>query len=609
MCGIFGYRGKDLQLVYLLEGLKKLEYRGYDSCGVIAYNLGKFLCKKNSGKIEELKESLTDKLNNKYSSALLHTRWATHGKPIKLNAHPHKSSKKNIHVVHNGIIENYLELKKKLKKKGYKFKSDTDSEITANLIASFYKGSIEEAVFSAVKKLKGAFALGVLSEFEPDKIIAVRHKSPLLIGAAAEGFFLASDLPAIVSLAKEAVYLKEKQIAVLSAEKIKLYDFNGKRAKVNKEKINIKTVSTNKKGFKHFMLKEIYQQPKVLRDTLDIYTKNNQINFGQLKLTKKYLKGVKNIFITACGTAFHAAHVTKYFLERHTNIKVEIDTSSEFRYRDFNVNKGDLFIAISQSGETADTLAALKKAKKRKAKILSICNVIGSSLARESDSFIYTPAGPEIGVASTKAYTTQLMCLYLFCLHLATIKNTISKTNKNNILKELFKIPLYQKKILRQNKKIAMIAKKFSKAGCFLFLGRGINFPSALEGALKLKEISYIPAEGYPAGEMKHGPIALIDEYRAVVCIAPMDDLHEKMVSNLQEIKARRGKILAIINPADAEIPSFSNQIIYIPKLKFQEISPLLVVVALQLFAYSVAKNLGAEIDQPRNLAKSVTVE
>jgi glutamine---fructose-6-phosphate transaminase (isomerizing) len=609
MCGIFGYRGKDLPLACFLEGLKKLEYRGYDSCGVIAYSLGKFLCKKNSGKIEKLKKSLTGKLNNKYSSALLHTRWATHGKPIKLNAHPHKSSKKNIYVVHNGIIENYLELKNKLKKKGYKFRSGTDSEVAANLIASFYKGSIEEAVFFAVKKLKGAFALGVLSESEPDKIIAVRHKSPLLVGAAAGRFFLASDLPAIASLAKEVIHLKEKQIAVLGGEEIKLYDFNAKKARVNKEKINIKTVSTDKKGFKHFMLKEIYQQPRVLKDTLGLYAKNNQIKFDQLKLTKKYLKGLKSIFITACGTAYHAACVSKYFLEKHTKIKVEVDTSSEFRYRDFNVNRGDLFIAISQSGETADTLAALKKAKKRKAKILSICNVAGSSLARESDSFIYTPAGPEIGVASTKAYTTQLMCLYLFCLHLAGIKNTISKTDKDNILKELFRIPFYQKKILGQSKKIAMIAKKFSKMGCFLFLGRGINFPSALEGALKLKEISYIPAEGYPAGEMKHGPIALIDEYRAVVCIAPMDNLHEKMVSNLQEIKARKGKILAIINPNDAEITSFSDQIIYIPKLKFQEVSPLLVAVALQLFAYSVAKNLGAEIDQPRNLAKSVTVE
>ncbi|MFO8053221.1 MAG: glutamine--fructose-6-phosphate transaminase (isomerizing) [Candidatus Omnitrophota bacterium] len=609
MCGIFGYKGEKIQLSYLLEGLKRLEYRGYDSCGVIAYSPDRFFWKKNSGKIQKLKKSLANNLNNKYSSALLHTRWATHGKPIKLNAHPHQSFKKNVYLVHNGIIENYLDLKKKLKKKKYKFKSDTDSEVVANLIDSFYKKSIEEAVFSAVKKIKGAFALGVWSESEPDKIIAVRHKSPLLIGVAPKGFFLASDLPAVVPLAKEVIYLKEKQIAVLEAKKIRIYNFEGKKARINKEKIRIKTVPTKKKGFKHFMLKEIYEQPKVLKDALDLYTKDNQINFDQLKLSKKYLKGIKNIFITACGTAFHAAYVTKYFLERHTKIKVEVDTSSEFRYRDFNVSRGDLFIAISQSGETADTLAALKKAKKRKAKVLSICNVAGSSLVRESDSFIYTPAGPEIGVASTKAYTTQLICLYLFCLHLATIKNTMPKREKRKILGELSKTPFYQKEILKQSKKIAAIAKKFSKMGCFLFLGRGINFPSALEGALKLKEISYIPAEGYPAGEMKHGPIALIDEYRAVVCIAPLDALHEKMASNLQEIKARKGKILAIINPADKEILSFADQTIYIPKLKYQEISPLLVAVALQLFAYSVAKNLGAEIDQPRNLAKSVTVE
>jgi glucosamine--fructose-6-phosphate aminotransferase (isomerizing) len=609
MCGIFGYKGKKVKLSCLLDGLQRLEYRGYDSCGVAAYDSGNFLCKKNSGKIDKLKTNLKANLGNKYSLALLHTRWATHGQPTRANAHPHKSFKKNLYMVHNGIIENYLDLKNKLKRKGYKFKSDTDSEAAVNLIASHYKGSIEKAVFSAVKELKGSFALAVFSESEPDKVVGVCHKSPLLVGVSPQGYFLASDLPAIVPLAKEAVYLKEKQVVVLDSNKINIYDFQQKKVKVNKEKIKIKNEEAKKKGFKHFMLKEIYQQPKVLQDTLDIYTKKNQINFNQLKLSKSYLKGIKNIFITACGTAFHAACVAKYFLERHTKIKIEVDTSSEFRYRDFNVDKGDLFIAISQSGETADTLAALKKAKKQKAKVLSICNVLGSSLVRESDSFIYTPAGPEIGVASTKAYTTQLFCLYLFSLYLATIKGTISGREKIKMLEELSRVPFHQRKILRQTRKISAIAKKFSKMGCFLFLGRGINFPSALEGALKLKEISYIPAEGYPAGEMKHGPIALIDEYRAVVCIAPMDSLHEKMASNLQEIKARKGKILAIINPADKAILSFADQAVYIPKLKFQEFSPLLVAVALQLFAYSVAKNLGAEIDQPRNLAKSVTVE
>ncbi|MCF7916501.1 MAG: glutamine--fructose-6-phosphate transaminase (isomerizing) [Candidatus Omnitrophica bacterium] len=609
MCGIFGYNGKGIQLSRLLKGLQRLEYRGYDSCGVIASKEDKFLYQKETGKIQKLEEKLKAKLKNNYSSALLHTRWATHGRPIKINAHPHKSYKKDIYVVHNGIIENYLDLKQKLEKKGYHFKSDTDSEVIANLVASFYKKSLEEAVFSAIKKLKGSFALAVLAKNDPDKIVGVRHKSPLLVGIYGQETFLASDLPAIIPLAKEVIYLKEKQVVVLRPEEIRFYDFEGKKSRGQKEKINIKIEAAKKKGFKHFMLKEIYEQPKVLQETLSIYTRKNKIIFDQLKLNEKYLRNVKNIFITACGTAYHAAYVARYFLERHTNIKIEIDTSSEFRYRDFNVGKNDLFIAISQSGETADTLAALKKAKKKKAKVLSICNVIGSSLVRESDSFIYTPAGPEIGVASTKAYTTQLICLYLFSLYLASIQKTISKEEKNKALKELYKIPGYQSKVLNQNKKISLIAKKFSQMGCFLFLGRGINYPSALEGALKLKEISYIPAEGYPAGEMKHGPIALIDEYRAVVCIAPKDRLYEKMASNLQEIEARRGKIFAILNPGDKEIMPFADQSISIPQLKFQEFSPLLVAVVLQLFAYFVAKNLGAEIDQPRNLAKSVTVE
>ncbi len=609
MCGIFGYRGKGVKLSCLLQGLSRLEYRGYDSCGLIAGNSSHFLFKKNAGKIQRLKNNLRANIDKRYSSALLHTRWATHGSPTKLNAHPHRSSSKDVYVVHNGIIENYLTLKNQLKKKGYSFKSGTDSEVVANLIASYYKNSLEEAVFSAAKKLEGAFALGVFSEKEPDKVIGARQRSPLLVGVSEKGFFLASDLPAVIPLAKEVVYLGEKELAVLELNKLSLYNFEKKKIKAKKEKIKMKVEAAKKKGFRHFMLKEIHQQPQVLENILNAYAQKNRISFAQLKLSKKYLKDVKNIFITACGTAYHAAYAAKYFLEKHTKVKVEIDTSSEFRYRDFNVASGDLFIAISQSGETADTLAAVRKAKKRKAKILSICNVLGSSLIRESGSFIYTLAGPEIGVASTKAYTAQLTCLYLFSLHLAKLKKEIAFGEKNKILNELFKVPAYQKKLLRQSKKVADIAKKFSKAGCFLFLGRGINFPSALEGALKLKEISYIPAEGYPAGEMKHGPIALIDEYRAVVCLAPMDFLYEKMAANLQEIKARKGKILAIINPGDKEILPFADQAIYIPKLKHQELSPLVVAVALQLFAYSVAKNLGARIDQPRNLAKSVTVE
>lgn len=609
MCGIFAYQGKGASLSSLLQGLQKLEYRGYDSCGVIAYEPNNTLFRKNSGKIGKLKEKLTPNLRKIYSSALLHTRWATHGRPTQLNAHPHKSSEHSIYIVHNGIIENYLELKQKLKKKGFSFRSDTDSEVVANLIASFYHGSLEDAVFDSVEELKGNFALGIFSEAEPETIIGVRHKSPLLIGVSEQGSFLASDVSAVAPWSREVIYLKEKQVTLLKGQRVDIYNFKRKKQKVKKEALEVKAEEISKKGFKHFMLKEIHQQPQVLSATLSFYVKNNKINFKNLNLSQEYLRKVKNIFITGCGTAYHAAYVAKYFLEKHTKVRIEVDTSSEFRYRNFNVTQKDLFIAISQSGETADTLAAVRKAQKNKAKVLSICNVASSTLARTSDSFIYTPAGPEVGVASTKAYTAQLMCLYLFSLHLADLKKNISGTKKNKLLKELFEIPGYCRKIISQSEEVAKIAKQFSKFGCFLFLGRGINFPTALEGALKLKEISYIPAEGYPAGEMKHGPIALIDEYRAVVCIAPEDALHEKMISSLQEIKARKGKILAIVNTGDQDLASFVDQVVFVPKLKFQEFSPFLAIVVLQIFAYSVAKNLGREIDQPRNLAKSVTVE
>lgn len=608
MCGIFGYSGKGVSLGFLIQGLNKLEYRGYDSCGVVASSSQKTIFKKTSGKIEKLKKILTPGLKHSYSTALLHTRWATHGKPNQINAHPHKSRQKGIYIVHNGIIENSSSLRKNLEKKGYTFKSETDSEAIANLIDFFYKNSLEEAVFQAVKKIKGSFALGVFSEKEPNKIVGVCQKSPLLIGVSCQGYFLASDLVAVTDLSQKVIYLKQGQIAVINRG-LEIYDFKAKKQAIKKETIKEKPQEAKKDGYKHFMLKEIHQQPKVLRETFDFYVRGGQFAFEKLKLSRAYLKKINGIFITGCGTAYHAAYVAKYFLEKNLKIKVDVDTSSEFRYRNFNVTSKDLFIAISQSGETADTLAAVRKAKKRKAKVLAVCNVATSTLARESDSFVYTPAGPEIGVASTKAYTAQLMCLYLFSLYLTRVKGKKNKKQQTEMLEELSRIPAYLKKVLSQKEKIAKIAKQFSKAGCFLFLGREINFPTAMEGALKLKEISYIPAEGYPAGEMKHGPIALIDEYRAVVCIAPLGRLHDKMISSLQEIRARKGKVLAIINSGDREIASLACQHIEIPKLKFQDFSPLLAVVALQIFAYFVAKNLGREIDQPRNLAKAVTVE
>jgi len=609
MCGIFGYIGKPKPLSLFIDGLSRLEYRGYDSCGIAAVTGKKFFLKKRTGKIAQLKQELKKVLGRTYPNVILHTRWATHGRPTRINAHPHFDTRKDIAVVHNGIIENYLSLKEELKKKGAKFVSETDTEVIANLIGSLYRGSLEEAVQKAAKRLEGSFALGVVSRKEPDTLIAVRKASPLIIGVKKEGYFLASDIPALLPFTRDIIYLRDGQIAVFKDGKLRVSNFYGETVKIEQERAAMHAQDAEKKGFEHFMLKEISEQPEVLSRTLSLYVKENKVAFPGIHFKEDYLKGVKNVFITACGTAYHAGYVGKYFLEKHCGVDVEIDTSSEFRYRSLNIGKDDLLIAISQSGETADTLAAVQEAKKTGVKVLSICNVLGSSLVKESDSLIYTLAGPEIGVASTKAYTAQLLSIYLFSLYLGSLKGLFKETQLKEIITELKEIPQHQREVIQHADAIKKMARKFSKFGCFLFLGRGINYPSALEGALKLKEISYIPAEGYPAGEMKHGPIALIDEYRGVVCITLRDLLHEKMISNMQEIKARRGKTLGILNYGEKEANLLSDEIIYIPELKNQDFSPLIVAVCLQLFAYYVAKNLGCEIDQPRNLAKSVTVE
>ncbi|MCM8819415.1 MAG: glutamine--fructose-6-phosphate transaminase (isomerizing) [Candidatus Omnitrophica bacterium] len=609
MCGIFGYIGEERPLQLWLDGISRLEYRGYDSCGIATIKEDFVFLKKQQGKILNLRLHLKDLSSKKFNVGIAHTRWATHGKPSNLNAHPHTDCNKKIAIVHNGIIENYLQIKEKLIAEGHKFLSQTDTEVIAHLIEKFYQEDILSAVLKCVKELEGSFALAIISTHQPQKLIGVRKGSPLILGLTGKGQFLASDIPAILPLTKKVVYLEDEQIAVLEKDKISIFDFKGKPNKVNIEKVNIKEEQALKKGFSHFMLKEIFEQPEVLDKTFLLYLKKDKIYFPQINLSEKFLKNLKNIFITACGTAYHAGYVGKYFLEKYCDVNVCIDVASEFRYRNINLSKKSLLISISQSGETADTLFAVKHAKSKKIKVLSICNVLGSSLAKLSDNLILTPAGPEIGVASTKAYTAQILVLILFSLYLAKIKNRISIEFYYEAIRELKVIPNLISEILGQSERIKRIADKFSKFGCFLFLGRGINYPSALEGALKLKEISYIPAEGYAAGEMKHGPIALIDEYRAVVCIAVSDNLYEKMVSNIQEIKARNGKVLAILNYQDTQVSRLSDETIYISKLKNQDFSPLLVAVVLQLFAYYIAKNLGREIDQPRNLAKSVTVE
>lgn len=609
MCGIFGYVGKEISVSSLLMGLKRLEYRGYDSCGIATIKNKNLFLRKRAGKIKQLEKELENSFVQNTSLCILHTRWATHGRPNKINAHPHLDSRRKIAIVHNGIIENYSELKEKLKKQGVRFVSETDSEVISHLIRKFYQGSLQEAVQKAIEKLKGSFAIGVICLDEPEVLVVARKGSPLIIGLGEKGNFLASDVSALLPFTKRVIYLKDKQLAVLDKETIKVFG-SLKESKTPKiDKITQKAEEAEKGGYEHFMLKEICEQPKVLRKIISAYSQKQDICFPEMTLKKGQLRKINKIYITACGTAYHAGYAGKYFIEKYCGIDVEIDTSSEFRYRKVNFVKNSLLIAISQSGETADTLAAVMQAKKKGARVLSICNSMGSSLVKESDSCISTLAGLEIGVASTKAYTAQVFCLYLFSLYLGRLKGTVSKVFGEVILRELKRIPQYQAEILKNSQGIKRIANKFSKFGSFLFLGRGVNFPSALEGALKLKEISYIPAEGYPAGEMKHGPIALIDEYRAVVCVAPKDQLYEKMVSNIQEVKARKGKVLAILNKGDKEASLLSDDIIYIPKVKVEESSPFLVAVCLQLFSYFVAKNLKCEIDQPRNLAKSVTVE
>ncbi|OQX81060.1 MAG: glutamine--fructose-6-phosphate transaminase (isomerizing) [Candidatus Omnitrophica bacterium 4484_70.1] len=603
MCGIAGYIGKEKSLEFLLEILRRLEYRGYDSCGV-AVKGKKFYLKKIKGKIKDL-EKKTKNRQLKFRIGIAHTRWATHGEPTSSNAHPHFDCNKEIFLVHNGIIENYIEIKRKLAT--HKFRSFTDTEVIVHLLEELArKKNLAQAALCLPKYLKGSYALCFFSRRE-ERLILVKKDSPLCIGKLKEGFIVASDLPAIIPFTKQILILEDEEVGFLDGERLEVVDFKRRKKRVNFKKMELVQFKTEKEKYPHYMLKEIFEQPQVIRNLLSFYLKEEKIVLKDLNFSKKFLSSLKRIFIFGCGTAFHAGLVGKYFLEKYCHLPVEIDVSSEARYRKFPIGEDDLVIAISQSGETADTLASVREAKRRRAKVLGICNVLGSRLTKEVDGLIYTLAGPEIGVASTKAYTAQIFCLYLFSLYLAYLRG--EKNRLSLIKKELRRIPDYMEKVLRKSGKIEKIAEKFSKYGCFLFLGRGINYPSALEGALKLKEISYIPAEGYPAGEMKHGPIALIDEYRAVVCIALRDSLYQKMVSNICEIKARKGKVLGIISENDIQISPLVDEKITMPSLNNFDLSPLLVALPLQLFAYFVARNLGCEIDQPRNLAKSVTVE
>jgi glucosamine--fructose-6-phosphate aminotransferase (isomerizing) len=601
MCGIVGYIGKKSVSKVLINDLKKLEYRGYDSAGIAVVVDKQLFIAKSKGRVANLDAKIkAGEVDFNKGFGIAHTRWATHGEPSALNAHPHSDCKEEIAISHNGIIENHNYLKKILKKEGHKFKSTTDSEVLAHLIEKFYQGDLEKAVAKALKLVSGSFALAVVSAKE-NKIVCARMSSPLAIGIAKGEMFLASDATALLEHTKKVIYLNDGEIASIDEKGYKIRKLNGKKVDPKIEELQIDIEQIAKNGYKHFMLKEIFEQAESLANVL-----RGRVKGGKIKLSVNFDPSkLKRIIITACGTSWHSALIAKHYFEELLNIPVEVDYASEFRYRDPVVNKGDLMILISQSGETADTLAALKEAKKKGAQTLGIINVIGSTIARETDSGIYLYAGPEIGVASTKAFSSQITALLLLALY---IKQERGEKLDKKLLTDLKKLPELIGEALKEDKKIMKIAKTFANSKNFLYLGRQLNFPVALEGALKLKEISYIHAEGYPAAEIKHGPIALIDKNMPVVFIAPKTNLSDKLFSNMQEIKARNGVIITVTDKPESEIKKVSDYVIKMPQVH-RLLSPILAVVSLQLLAYHIANIKKLNVDKPRNLAKSVTVE
>lgn len=607
MCGIIGYTGKENAIEIVLDGLKRLEYRGYDSAGIAYFNKKTIEIKRCKGKIKDLENLFSQRPSS--NTAIGHTRWATHGKPSEENAHPHRAGR--IVLVHNGIIENYLELKRELISKGHTFTSETDTEVLCHLIDDCINNkSLEEAIIEALRPVKGAYAIAVMNELEPEKIVGVRKDCPLIVGISDNGYFIASDVPAFLQHSRDVIFLDDGEMVILTPHGYELISLDGRKVKKTSVHIDWSPVMAEKAGYKHFMLKEIFEQPRAIADTLRgrINPESGKIVIEEFNIEERILRDTERIMIVACGTSYHAGLAGRYMLEELASIPVQVDIGSEFRYRKTVLEKNTLVIAITQSGETADTIAAIREAKSKGLKVLSICNVLGSTAARESDGVFYTHAGPEIGVASTKAFTTQLASLYIFSLLMAGIKKRLKDELIRDLISEVLMIPEKVEEILKHSSKIEAIAKEHINRRGFLFLGRGINYPIALEGALKLKEISYIHAEGYPAGEMKHGPIALIDNELPVVVIAPKDELYEKLLSNMQEVKSRGGIIISIVTEGDRDAKSLSDYAIEIPSTN-KYLSTILSVIPLQLLAYYVGVIKGYDVDQPRNLAKSVTVE
>lgn len=612
MCGIVGYIGHKAACPILLKGLKRLEYRGYDSAGIALIN-GGLQVYKNKGKVADLESSLTDK-NLEGTVGIAHTRWATHGEPNDQNAHPHYSASKNIAIIHNGIIENYNSLKAELLSRGYKFNSDTDTEVLVYLIEDIQKNenvNLYEATRIALNQVIGAYAIVLISKSEPDILVAARKGSPLVIGIGEDDYYIASDASPIIEYTRQVVYLEEEEIAQFGLKtKLEIKTIKNELKTPYIQKLEMNLTAIEKGGFEHFMLKEIYEQPRSIRDSFRgrLSLEKGVVSLGGIKDYEQKLVNAKRILIIACGTSWHAALVGEYLFEDLARIPVEVEYASEFRYRNPVIYEDDIVIAISQSGETADTLAAIQLAKSKGATILGICNVVGSSIARESHAGSFTHAGPEIGVASTKSFTAQVTVLILMALLVAHKKGSIAQSRFQRLLFELNSIPEKVEQVLKTNAKIVEIANKFKDVRNFLYLGRGYNFPVALEGALKLKEISYIHAEGYPAAEMKHGPIALIDQKMPVVFIATNRGTYEKVQSNIMEVKARKGLVIAIVTEGDTQVKRIADMVIEIPECD-ELLVPLLATIPLQLLSYHIAVLRGCNVDQPRNLAKSVTVE
>ncbi|MBL4903947.1 MAG: glutamine--fructose-6-phosphate transaminase (isomerizing) [Desulfocapsa sp.] len=613
MCGIVGYVGRRRLVPVILEGLKRLEYRGYDSAGIVYLQDEKLIKYRSEGKLQNLENIMDEAIGAPAHIGLGHTRWATHGAPTKENAHPHSDCSGEIVVVHNGIIENYHSLRNELIEKGHRFSSETDTEVLAHLIEEYLDGDLRAAVTKALTRVEGSYALGVLWTGMPDTLIAARNHSPLVLGVhEKEGGFLASDIPPLLPYTNQIIFLDDQELVVLKSDNHTIYSLvTGEVVEKEVQTISWNAGMAEKGGYKHFMLKEIYEQPQAIRDTVSgrINPETGSVTLPEMNLSDNDLAGIERIVLVACGTSWHAALVAKYWIERWAGIVVEVDIASEFRYRTLLIDEKVLTVAISQSGETADTLAGIRLAKELGSKIVIICNVVGSTMTREAHGTVYTHAGPEIGVASTKAFTSQLAALFLFTLFLAEKKGSMDAVQRMKLGKELISLPRVIEQLLPVlQAEIKELIEDYYDSRDFLFVGRGLNFPIALEGALKLKEISYIHAEGYASGELKHGPIALIDKDMPVLGLTPKDAVYQKSISNVEEIKARQGRLILIGTEGDTHLKSITDDVLYLPEVH-EELNPILYTIPAQLLSYEIASRRGCDVDQPRNLAKSVTVE